>query len=457
MKLILLSLVVVIINYGFAQEEEKAKPNFNQWSIDGKIGVNNPIKNFTPGYNTPLYNIGTAGLGVRYMFNAYFGLRIGATFNRFQDNKESFDFSTNHGRFELEGIVDIGNTLHFYQWTDRLSLLGHAGAGFGRIKPEGFPLNFLPLEKAGSDRTGILSLGLTPQIKLSPKMALNLDAGVIFQGRTHHTFDYNTQSGDKDGYFSTFFEGTIGLSYYLGKKESHADWTPTKSVSKSELDALAAETALLRKGMEDDDKDGVPNYLDQELDSPENSVVDVKGVARPDLNDSDKDGIPDAYDLCPTEKGLFSTNGCPDRDKDGIADKDDKCPDEPGIASEQGCAPKYKSIGSAGDAHSMVYFETNSSNLSSAEKRKLDAVASLMKTNKAQKVVLNGHADSRGGDNLNNNLSADRAAASKKYLISKGVASSRIETNSFGSSQPAVSNGTSEGLAQNRRVEIQLK
>jgi OOP family OmpA-OmpF porin len=456
MKLILLLAITFSSMTCFGQDE--SKPNFNRWSIDGKIGLNNPVRNFTPGYNTPLFNIGTAGLGVRYMFNAYFGLRVGATFNRFQDNVATPNFATNHGRSELEGIINIGNSLNFYEWTNRIGLLGHAGVGFARLKDKGFPLNFLPLEKSNTDRTGVISFGLTPQIKLTPKLSLNFDATVVFQARTHYTYDFNSPTPPNSGGFNShFFEGTIGLSYYLGKKESHADWTPSKSVNQSDLDALTAETEKMRQGMLDDDQDGVPNYLDQELATAPNTPVDSKGVTDLTKLDTDKDGIADAYDACPKEKGPFSTNGCPDSDGDGVADKDDKCPTVKGSIADNGCAPKVQSsVTNGGNIEVIVYFSTSSSALSSAEKEKLNAVAAVLKANPNQNVSLKGHADTGGEDNFNKNLSSNRATAAKNYLIKKGVNASRISTSSFGSAQPAESNSTVEGRSKNRRVEAEM-
>lgn len=460
MKLIILSLFFSASVYSYGQTENKpTKLDYNRWSIDGSIGLNNPVRNFSSlMYNTPLFNIGNAGLGVRYMFNAYGGLRLRATFNRFQDSKDSPSFATNHGRVELEGIINLGNALNFYEWTNRIGLLAHAGVGLGNLVEEGFPMPF-SAEKAGNDRTGSLSFGLTPQIKLGAKAALNFDASVILLARNQRTFDYKTEA-PSSGFGSRFFEGTIGFSYYLGKSESHADWSPTKSVNKRDLDALAAETEKMRQGMNDDDKDGVPNYLDQELNTPENTPVDAKGVTDLTAMDTDKDGVPDAYDACPEEKGPFSTNGCPDSDGDGVADKDDKCPGEKGSIATDGCAPKVSASnnGMGGSkAEVITYFETASYALSSSQKQKLDEVAAQLKANSSYTVVLSGHADARGDGDYNQSLSQNRANEAKKYLTKKGISASRIETKAYGYTQPAASNDTAEGQAKNRRVEVEIK
>jgi outer membrane protein OmpA-like peptidoglycan-associated protein len=65
-----------------------------------------------------------------------------------------------------------------------------------------------------------------------------------------------------------------------------------------------------------------------------------------------------------------------------------------------------------------------------------------------------GHTDSDGDDASNQKLSEERAAAVKSLLVEMGVDASRISTKGFGESIPLDSNGTSEGKANNRRVEF---
>ncbi|MCC6625067.1 MAG: OmpA family protein [Deltaproteobacteria bacterium] len=56
----------------------------------------------------------------------------------------------------------------------------------------------------------------------------------------------------------------------------------------------------------------------------------------PDL-DTDADGLDDDDDLCPSEAGVESADGCPDGDGDGTRDADDACPTSPGPAKQRGC------------------------------------------------------------------------------------------------------------------------
>ena len=65
-----------------------------------------------------------------------------------------------------------------------------------------------------------------------------------------------------------------------------------------------------------------------------------------------------------------------------------------------------------------------------------------------------GHTDSTGSEAWNRELSAARAASVKNYLVDNGVNTDRITTQGVASTQPIATNGTPEGKARNRRVEI---
>lgn len=86
----------------------------------------------------------------------------------------------------------------------------------------------------------------------------------------------------------------------------------------------------------------------------------------------------------------------------------------------------------------------------------LDELVALMKGNPKVEIQLEGHTDIRGNANANLKLSEDRTEAVKKYLVSKGIEKSRIETKAFGGSQPISREDSEEARALNRRVEMRI-
>ena len=103
-----------------------------------------------------------------------------------------------------------------------------------------------------------------------------------------------------------------------------------------------------------------------------------------------------------------------------------------------------------------VTFATNSSTISSRFTNTLDSIASVLKEYPDSNITVSGHTDSTGNDAINNPLSVNRANSVANYLKQQGIASSRITAVGYGSKQPIASNSTSEGRAQNRRVEIKI-
>lgn len=84
----------------------------------------------------------------------------------------------------------------------------------------------------------------------------------------------------------------------------------------------------------------------------------------------------------------------------------------------------------------------------------LEKFAQSMRDHAATEIRIVGHTDSTGSDAINNPLSVDRAAATRDYLVSRGVSPTRIAIDGRGSREPVASNQTEAGRAENRRVEI---
>lgn len=103
-------------------------------------------------------------------------------------------------------------------------------------------------------------------------------------------------------------------------------------------------------------------------------------------------------------------------------------------------------------ANDRVFFEFDSSLLSSRAQMTLDKQAAYLKSNPAVKARIAGHADERGTREYNLALGSRRANAAKNYLVSKGISSSRLSTISYGKERPAVTGSTPYAYAQNRRA-----
>lgn len=84
----------------------------------------------------------------------------------------------------------------------------------------------------------------------------------------------------------------------------------------------------------------------------------------------------------------------------------------------------------------------------------LDRFATTLNQNPVTTIRIVGHTDNSGSDAINNPLSVNRAAATRDYLVARGVAASRISIDGRGAREPIADNGSAAGRAKNRRVEI---
>ncbi len=103
---------------------------------------------------------------------------------------------------------------------------------------------------------------------------------------------------------------------------------------------------------------------------------------------------------------------------------------------------------------SVLFVSAKSELLPIAQKKLDDVAKALNDTAAEQTIVVEGHTDSQGNDASNLKLSQDRADSVRTYLVQRGVKSERITAVGKGESVPVASNDTTEGRANNRRVEI---
>jgi len=103
---------------------------------------------------------------------------------------------------------------------------------------------------------------------------------------------------------------------------------------------------------------------------------------------------------------------------------------------------------------SDVLFDTAKYSLRPAAREKLAKVAGIISGHPGLKLEIEGHTDNVGGDDYNQKLSEQRGGAVRDYLTQQGISSASVTAEGFGETKPVVSNDTSAGRQQNRRVEL---
>jgi outer membrane protein OmpA-like peptidoglycan-associated protein len=103
---------------------------------------------------------------------------------------------------------------------------------------------------------------------------------------------------------------------------------------------------------------------------------------------------------------------------------------------------------------SDVLFDTGSYTLKPGAREKLAKISGIVLAHTGLSLQIEGHTDSVGGDDFNQQLSEHRAGSVRDFLAEQGVAPSSITARGFGKMQPVASNDTAEGRQRNRRVEL---
>lgn len=393
--------------------EETPKNDFNKWSVELAGGVNKPQRLMSPGYFTSTPSPYVVDLGVRYMFNNKFGLKADFGYNSFTGKSNSVDFDTKYYRADLQAVANLGRIMSFETWTNTIGLLGHAGFGLTQLEDE---------NSAIKDRMGNFMTGVTGQIKLSNRIVLTGDFTTILNAAQDRTFDSASNTNSR-GFSGILFNGTVGLTVYLGKNEKHADW-----VIDSENEELKKKIADIETSMLDTDRDGVPDYLDEEPNTISGVMVNTKGKSI-DVNNNN---IPDEL-----ESYLSKTYG-KNTDKSPIVSNNDL----------------VKNL--INDNYICTYFDFGKSNPTNVSTEGIDFILTYLKNNPAASVDIIGHADEIGKSANNDKLSNSRANSVKNILVKANINPSRI--NVIAAGEDSSVDKDSEGARKLvRRVTFKVK
>jgi peptidoglycan-associated lipoprotein len=99
-----------------------------------------------------------------------------------------------------------------------------------------------------------------------------------------------------------------------------------------------------------------------------------------------------------------------------------------------------------------IYFGTDEYSLDDASKTTLAAQAQWLIANPSVRASIEGHADERGTREYNQALGERRASATRDFLVSQGVPTSRLVVTSWGKERPVALGSNEEAWAQNRRA-----
>ncbi|MEO5988069.1 MAG: thrombospondin type 3 repeat-containing protein, partial [Candidatus Eisenbacteria bacterium] len=217
---------------------------------------------------------------------------------------------------------------------------------------------------------------------------------------------------------------------------------------------------------QDTDGDGVPDGLDKCAGTPSGAVVDASGCPK----DSDNDGVPDGIDQCADTPGgtAVDARGCPlvtDADNDGVPDDKDLCPFTPTNAKvdKDGCPielteREVELLDKGRITERDIHFETAKWDILPESFHILDDLGAILIQWPRLRIEIGGHADARGSDAYNLDLSDKRANSVLTYLLGKfpQIDHAQYSAKGYGERVPVATNKTAAGMARNRRVEFKV-
>lgn len=421
MKKITLFLALLITATAvYAQSDESKSEvlkDYNHWSIEAEAGISNAVRPIKSGYYTDNYNLWGGDIGVRYMINERFGFKLKGGVDHFQQGDNSARFHSNLWRASLEGVVNLGEILGFRDWTQTFNLLAHGGAGYGYLKPE-----------HGYDQVGFITAGLTPQVRLSNKVALNADVSIYGNMKQDYTYDGNGKTNVR-GFNGYHMNVSAGIMYYFGSSsKKHADWHK-RIAEQDELSKLQDDVAQIQEDMQDTDRDGVPDYLDEEPNTPAGVMVDTKGRAI----DKNENGIPDEM-----EDALDKRYA-----KAGEAGK--------GSGSSSDMIAKL-----INDGYVNVYFGFDSDKPEPSSVATLNYIIRYFEENSDAEAEIIGYTDKVGSEDYNKDLAERRAQTVKDILTSSGIDEGKLEITGYGKDDSR-EQSSDEVRGTTRRVTLKLK
>ncbi len=111
---------------------------------------------------------------------------------------------------------------------------------------------------------------------------------------------------------------------------------------------------------------------------------------------------------------------------------------------------------SGGTVRLLVFFDYDRDELRNESRPELNRAAEFLRSHPQLHAEIAGHTDSVGSPAYNRGLSRNRAEAVRRFLVTQGIDAARLSAGGYGEEQPVDDNGTDDGRARNRRVEMRV-
>jgi len=448
MKKSTLVLLSVIGSFAsFAQDKEKdSLARNNNWILEASVGN---IKGVNPYNSNGLYFSSKANtlfgqwepnsfsIGARYLMGEIFSVKGSIGYDRFRNyNNESpttglssLPFELRQFNVQIQGVANLAKLFNVHKELGRFSMLVHGGIQIVSMtsKTENYwseeTGELVNQNYNQTEYNGGIIFGVTPEFRVTKRLALQLDVTTVFNYRQHFNWD-GSYADDQENLAGRTANLNLGLSYSLDKNTMHGDWHVLPKAEDKRIKELESRLTGIENQLLDTDQDGVPDYIDQE----NNSVAGVAVDARGRMLDINKNGVADEL-----EKGKDGMNGI----TSDIMSKEDAIL----LLIQKGYVNVFydldKDVPNSGSTNNVFY------------------IIKFLKNYPDSKISLMGFADERGTSDYNEALSQRRVKNLSDILKGAGIESSRIKFVGKGETAEFISSELGYDLS--RRVSVKLE
>lgn len=417
---------------------------YSRFSVGGNFGIafgatDIPADAIYPGF----------GAYAKVSLNHIMGLRVqylqgkisGANTRR--NAAENIYFNSNVNNLSLQAIFNLGTI--DYRKSFPLNNF-YFGVGLSRLSYSSARDTFNALTNKRDNVSNLSNTSLTVPLIFGykRKISKNFDVGAEFDyflGSKDDIDITNIASAIPDG--NGYFMVNVSYNITTASRPKHMDWSnPIDKIYRDLKEAKDQAEAMKN----DSDKDGIPDYLDQEPNTPEGYKVDNKGVTL----DSDEDGIPDSID--PDPYGFSKTMGL--YFPDGTVGGSDGAGN---IYRLNDSIPKteFVTISKSGFGLPTIVFPPNHFTVHVEQYSLLQQVARILMVDTSASLVIIGHSDNNK-PNLTQLTLAERRALEVKRRLYKVYEIEEHRMLVFSHKDPYVEKYkmSTEGL--NRKVEFRI-
>ena len=441
-KSTLLLLLLVGSFSALAQEEKDSLGRNSNWIIEASVGNIKGVKPYSEKYFSSKANgffgqwePNSFALGARYLMGEVFSVKASVGYDRFRNYNNqspttglpSRPFELRQFNVQIQGVANLAKLFNVNKQLNRFSFLVHGGIQVSSMtsKTENYWENgeLVNQNYNVTEYNGGLVFGVTPQFRITKKLAFQLDVTSIHNYRQHFNWD-GSYAADTENLSGSSVSLSGGLSFSLDRKTMHGDWYVLPKSEDKRIKALENRVGDLETRIVDTDKDGVPDYIDQE----NNSVAGVAVDARGRMLDINKNGVADEL-----EKGKDGMNGI----TSDIMSKEDAIL----LFIQKGYVNIFydlgKDIPNSGSTNNVFY------------------LVKFLKNYPNARITLEGYADERGNSASNLDLSNRRAQKLYEIIKGSGIDTSRIKIVGRGVNTEFPNNELGYDLS--RRVSIILE